>query len=671
MCEKSKFKDILEPRKTESGIFSFMSKAWYPKRTQTLDKIYSPQDIKDAAASSLFMEAIIEAESSKSGVSKEKLRREVLQYINEIGMEKKMHVIRWIGILSLKVAFKMNIGIYVNEPAVLKVKSTMGNNPVLFLPTHRSYADFCILTYLCYHYDIELPAVAAGMDFYSMFIMGQLMRETCAFYIRRTLTGAPLYAATLKQYVRSLVAKHAAPVEFFLEGTRSRSNKSLPPKYGMLSMTLMPLFARELSDITVVPVNISYDRLMEQNPYAYELLGVPKPKETTKGLLKWITTLNGHFGNMYINFGEPMSVRDYLKWTPYTDERLKPSELQTLSPQQFSQVQDVADYVVTQQQANSVATISNLLALVLMESLMNQRALPYDEVIVEVDRMIKVLRSLGATVFEDDVRKNVDRVLVVQAKSWKLDKDRRLRIISSEPIDVTDELKKKMKGHTLKAETMVNAIPIIQVQMYVNPMLHYLVPSALICVIVQRGPHTYDDLARHYKELRKLLRHEFFHIEKTEEQTFQVAYDYCVRNDVVRSDSEKVTMGGPEGVRLRSLLQRAVWPALSSLLLCADVMTELKSCEHNRALKLVQERAESGPYHPYCLSLDSATHCLQGFVLAGALTRDKQAKSTNYNLVPAVMAECRSLVRSVLPSFTVDFSSRNAVMLDYRTKSHL
>lgn len=61
MSETSKFIDILEPRKGECGVFRFMSKAWYPKRTQTLDKINSPQDIKDAAAASLYMEAIIEA----------------------------------------------------------------------------------------------------------------------------------------------------------------------------------------------------------------------------------------------------------------------------------------------------------------------------------------------------------------------------------------------------------------------------------------------------------------------------------------------------------------------------------------------------------------------------------------------------------------------------------
>lgn len=49
----------------------------------------------------------------------------------------------------------------------------------------------------------------------------------------------------------------------------------------MLSMCLMPLFAHEVTDITIVPINISYDRLMEQSLFAYEHLGVPKPKEST------------------------------------------------------------------------------------------------------------------------------------------------------------------------------------------------------------------------------------------------------------------------------------------------------------------------------------------------------------------------------------------------------
>ncbi|CAH2094424.1 unnamed protein product [Euphydryas editha] len=163
MSEIVNFVDILKPRRTQFGIFKFMTRSWDPKKTLTLDKYYMPQDLKKVVADSVYIDTIIEKESIKNGKSKEQMRKEVLDYLEEIAMDKKLYVIRWMGIVFLKICFMMKIGVFVNEPAVLKLRSIMGKNPVLFLPTHRSYADFCLMTYLCYHYDIDLPAVAAGM----------------------------------------------------------------------------------------------------------------------------------------------------------------------------------------------------------------------------------------------------------------------------------------------------------------------------------------------------------------------------------------------------------------------------------------------------------------------------------------------------------------------------
>lgn len=39
----------------------------------------------------------------------------------------------------------------------------MGHTPVIFLPSHRSYADFILMSYICFTYNIEIPAIAAGM----------------------------------------------------------------------------------------------------------------------------------------------------------------------------------------------------------------------------------------------------------------------------------------------------------------------------------------------------------------------------------------------------------------------------------------------------------------------------------------------------------------------------
>lgn len=42
-----------------------------------------------------------------------------------------------------------------------------------------------------------------------------------------------------------------------------------------------PFFKGELFDVSLVPVSISYERVLEETLYARELLGVPKPKEST------------------------------------------------------------------------------------------------------------------------------------------------------------------------------------------------------------------------------------------------------------------------------------------------------------------------------------------------------------------------------------------------------
>ncbi len=49
----------------------------------------------------------------------------------------------------------------------------------------------------------------------------------------------------------------------------------------MMHMVLEPYFKGEVFDITLVPISISYDRVLEESLLAHELLGVPKPKEST------------------------------------------------------------------------------------------------------------------------------------------------------------------------------------------------------------------------------------------------------------------------------------------------------------------------------------------------------------------------------------------------------
>lgn len=46
-------------------------------------------------------------------------------------------------------------------------------------------------------------------------------------------------------------------------------------------MALEPYFNRKVYDVLIVPVGVAYDKILEEVLFVYELLGVPKPREST------------------------------------------------------------------------------------------------------------------------------------------------------------------------------------------------------------------------------------------------------------------------------------------------------------------------------------------------------------------------------------------------------
>ncbi|KAI6215488.1 hypothetical protein M3Y94_00390400 [Aphelenchoides besseyi] len=133
----------------------------------------------------------------------------------------------------------------------------------------------------------------------------------CFFFIRRSFGSDRLYWTLFTEYVQSHITNNECAIEFFVEGQRSRTSKSLYPKFGLVQVIAEPFLRCQVYDTVVVPVTINYDRLLESFLYGRELLGSPKPKETVSGLLKVRQILNQKFGNVFITFAEPISLRSY------------------------------------------------------------------------------------------------------------------------------------------------------------------------------------------------------------------------------------------------------------------------------------------------------------------------------------------------------------------------
>ena len=63
------------------------------------------------------------------------------------------------------------------------------------------------------------------------------------------------------------------PIEYFIEGGRSRTGRTLTPKAGILGMTIRSFIRSQSRPLAFVPVYIGYERVMEGQTYVRELAG--------------------------------------------------------------------------------------------------------------------------------------------------------------------------------------------------------------------------------------------------------------------------------------------------------------------------------------------------------------------------------------------------------------
>jgi glycerol-3-phosphate O-acyltransferase len=71
-------------------------------------------------------------------------------------------------------------------------------------------------------------------------------------------------------------------LEFFIEGTRSRTGKICSPKLGMLSVVAEAVASGRVRNVSVVPASVCYDNVIESDSYSKELLGGGKEKESLR-----------------------------------------------------------------------------------------------------------------------------------------------------------------------------------------------------------------------------------------------------------------------------------------------------------------------------------------------------------------------------------------------------
>ncbi len=355
---------------------------------------------------------------------------------------------------------------------------------IVYVPCHRSHMDYLLLSYVLYHQGLVPPHIAAGINL-NFWPAGPIFRRLGAFFIRRTFKGNKLYSTVFREYLGELFSRGYS-VEYFVEGGRSRTGRLLDPKTGTLSMTIQAMLRGGTRPITLVPIYIGYEHVMEVGTYAKELRGATKEKESLPQMVRGLSKLR-NLGQGYVNFGEPLPLMTYLNqhvpdWREAIDpiEAVRPS---WLTPT----VNSIAADLMVRINNAGAANAMNLCCTALLAS--RQRSLTREQLTQQLECYLALLRNVpyspDATAPSASASELIDHAL--QMNKFEVEKD------------------------TIGDIIILPREQAVLMTYYRNNIAHMLVmPSLLAALVTQHRHLSRAEVLRHVETLYPFLKAELF-----------------------------------------------------------------------------------------------------------------------------------------------------------------
>lgn len=484
-----------------------------------------PRFVAENLRSSPKFRAAVRQLAEETGRPAQELQREAAKYMEElVAVPDPLFVDLRARFDQFILSLGYNKDVVCRDQDLERVREIVATRPSMLLFTHKTYLDSVALTAKMFEYDFPMLHIFAGANM-GFAGLGLLMRRSGGIFIRRSFQDNPLYKIVLRHYIGYLMEKRF-PMTWAFEGTRSRTGKLMPPRYGLLKYVLEAANATDAREIHVIPVTVSYDLMRDVEEYASEQVGRVKAPESLKWFIGYLSSLRQPMGRMYLDFGDSV----VLEQAPDPDDSLALSK--------------IAFEVAVQSNKVAPITLPAIACMVLMGAA--PRALTLRELQKEILRLLRWARDRGIRLTSD---------------------------FSPERLGHVKELAEAMVGMGLMirydegSDTVFGIEPASHpmASYYRNTIIHHFVNKALLELALlgaaDAGPVDAEAVFwRETERLRDFFKFEFFYPEKQE-------FHEQLKQELARVDSrwrDRLQQGGAQILVLLSNMRPLV--AHSSLL---------------------------------------------------------------------------------------------------------
>ncbi|HEX6321766.1 MAG TPA: 1-acyl-sn-glycerol-3-phosphate acyltransferase [Burkholderiales bacterium] len=216
----------------------------------------------------------------------------------------------WLGRNFARLLYRVRLG-YVDAEGLARIDP---DATVVFVMNHRSNMDYVLAGYLAA--DQAALSYAVG-EWARLWPLSALIRAMGAYFVRRN-SDNELYRRVLERYV-AMATEAGVPQAVFPEGGLSRDGRMREPRLGVLDYMMRGFRVDGERDLVFVPLGINYDRVLEDRTLLSE--GRAGGTKALLGTLRFVAhnlslmlRSEWHrFGYACVNFGSPISMREYCR----------------------------------------------------------------------------------------------------------------------------------------------------------------------------------------------------------------------------------------------------------------------------------------------------------------------------------------------------------------------